>query len=76
MIGTATPGRCLAPAIATGEAAIVSFSAATTQIWPGRTAAAILYGGCNLRCAYCHCPELVTRRNTVISDGDVLSRAL
>lgn len=27
--------------------------------WPGRVAATVFLSGCNLRCAYCHNPELV-----------------
>ena len=74
MIGTATTGHRLAPTIAATESAVAVFSPASTQCWPGRTAAAILFAGCNLACAYCHCPELVARRHAVISDGDIVSR--
>ncbi len=28
--------------------------------WPGRVAATVFLGGCNLRCPFCHNPDLVT----------------
>lgn len=41
--------------------------------WPGRLATTVFLGGCNLRCPYCHNPELVgTRRRTFVMVEDVL----
>ena len=38
---------------------VAGFIGFTSALWPGRKAAAVQLSGCNLRCSYCHCPELL-----------------
>jgi pyruvate formate lyase activating enzyme len=53
---------------------VAGFRATSHSAWPGRTSAVILLGGCNLRCSYCCCPELLGGRLDSICAADVLSR--
>ena len=41
--------------------------------WPGRLAATVFLGGCNLRCPYCHNPELVGGARRAIGIDEVLA---
>ncbi|KKR06112.1 MAG: Anaerobic ribonucleoside-triphosphate reductase activating protein [candidate division WS6 bacterium GW2011_GWF2_39_15] len=44
--------------------------------FPGRVAAVVFTYGCNLRCPYCHNPELVTqgvKEDLLLSENDVIS---
>jgi pyruvate formate lyase activating enzyme len=41
---------------------IAGFQRAGMLDWPGRVTATVFLGGCNLRCPYCHNPELVAAR--------------
>ena len=42
--------------------------------WPGKVAATIFTSGCNLRCPYCHNPNLVLNRSQdTYSEDDVIS---
>lgn len=40
--------------------------------YPGKVAATVFLGGCNMRCPYCHNPGLVFRTADVISEESVL----
>jgi len=53
---------------------VAGFVGLTTRAWPGRKSAVVLLGGCNLRCAYCSCPELVGGRRSTISAAEVIAR--
>lgn len=47
------------------EVPIVELEKATLLDYPGRVACILFTYGCNLRCPYCHNPELVTERLSV-----------
>ncbi len=44
----------------------------TLQDFPDHTACILWFGGCNMRCAYCHNPELVEGKKTRIPERKVL----
>ncbi len=44
--------------------------------YPGRTAAVIFLRGCNLRCRYCHNPELCTPEGEAVTDRAALGEFL
>lgn len=53
---------------------IAGFQKSTLLDYPGKVAAMVFTYGCNLRCEYCHNPELVTlpcNRDALFSDEDV-----
>lgn len=54
------------------EPGIAGFLGSGMLDWPGRLAATVFLGGCNLRCPYCHNPELVGSRHAVLTTADVL----
>jgi pyruvate formate lyase activating enzyme len=56
------------------EAKAAGFIARTEVAWPGRIASEILLGGCNLRCAYCCCPELLGATRSPIGFDRVVDR--
>jgi pyruvate formate lyase activating enzyme len=48
---------------------VSAYKPTSAAAWPGRSSAEILLGGCNLRCAYCCCPEMLgDKRGTVSVD--------
>lgn len=44
----------------------------TLQDFPGYTACILWFGGCNMRCAYCHNPELIEGKKPRIGEQEVL----
>ncbi len=56
------------------DCSVAGFRAASPVAWPGRTSAVILLGGCNLRCSYCCCPEMLAARPDSICVTDILNR--
>lgn len=51
---------------------VSAYKPISATAWPGRSSAEILLGGCNLRCAYCCCPEMLgDKRRTVSLDAVV-----
>ena len=63
-----------APCIRTEDSGVAGFIGLTTLAWPGRKSAVILLNGCNLRCPYCCCPELVGGRRSTISVAEAAAR--
>ncbi len=47
-----------------GKLPICDITPFTLQDFPEHTACILWFGGCNLRCAYCHNPELVTGKKS------------
>jgi pyruvate formate lyase activating enzyme len=45
----------------------------TLQDFPEHTACILWFGGCNMRCVYCHNPELVTGKKKKLPTEDVIS---
>ena len=55
---------------------IAGFQKSTLLDYPGKVSALIFTYGCNLRCEYCHNPELVTlpcKRSSIVKEEDVLN---
>ncbi|HNW23515.1 MAG TPA: radical SAM protein, partial [Candidatus Dojkabacteria bacterium] len=53
---------------------IAGFQKSTLLDYPGKVSALIFTYGCNLRCEYCHNPELVTlplKKRSIISEKDI-----
>lgn len=71
-----TPPATLAgnPTHMLAEPRIAGFIGSGMLDWPGRLSTTVFLGGCNLRCPFCHNPELVTppRRRQLVTD-DVLA---
>jgi len=53
-----TPPTLTADTVAAAPPRIAGFLGSGMLDWPGRLASTIFLGGCNLRCPYCHNPEL------------------
>jgi pyruvate formate lyase activating enzyme len=65
----------ISPAIATAQlSGAASFVARSSTAWPGRESSIILLAGCNLRCPYCCCPELLGSARSPIAFDRVLDR--
>lgn len=45
---------------------VAGFTGVSKTAWPGRVAACVEVSGCNLRCPYCHCPELLGKKRPQI----------
>lgn len=55
---------------------ITGFQKSTLLDYPGKVACLLFTYGCNLRCEYCHNPELVIypfERETIVPEGDIFS---
>jgi pyruvate formate lyase activating enzyme len=55
---------------------ISGFQKSTFLDYPGKISAVVFTYGCNLRCRYCHNPELVVApcdRSTLVDEKDVLN---
>jgi pyruvate formate lyase activating enzyme len=63
-----------APASRCDESRIAGFVGLTSSAWPGRKSAVILLSGCNMRCSYCFCPELLGHRRSTVSVAEVVAR--
>lgn len=69
----ATPPTALRSSLTTTtEPRIVGLLGSGMLDWPGRLATTVFLGGCNLRCPYCHNPELVGARRSTLSVDDVM----
>jgi pyruvate formate lyase activating enzyme len=64
---------CGAPA-PTQVGGAASFVPRTDAAWPGRVSSEILLGGCNLRCSYCCCPELLGAGRSAVGFDRILDR--
>jgi pyruvate formate lyase activating enzyme len=56
------------------NASVAGFCVWSSTAWPGRKSAEVLVGGCNLRCSYCFCPEMVGRPRASMCLGDAIGR--
>lgn len=50
---------------------IVDITKFTFQDFPGYTSCIIWFAGCNFRCPYCHNPEFINNKQTIIPENNV-----